>query len=922
LDELLLVIILLALSMGFVAMLLGVNSQHGERERAELARRLHELLEARRDLVALERDGWLAHSPFKRWREHHADLLRVLRPPADDSEAAPLPHWHLLGAEERASGLEAATYLAPVVRDGQRWRTHRNNAWLDDALERNQEWFDNVLSWPLHEDQRRAILINEDNNLVMAAAGTGKTATLTARIAWAIQSRDTPADQILALAYNRKAAKELGERLEGLGIDGVECSTFHALGKRIIRSSTGRDPPVSRLADSDHERRQFLREAIVQLLKGSETFSALVRWFSSEFLELNRGTAGSGSSDDPRAGGGLSRTTRSRDGLLTIDGREVRSRSEVHIANWLTLHGIAWEYEREYRPDGQQPGGRVYRPDFYLPEHELWLEHWGITRGGRGSPEVNVRRYQLQIEWKRELHRTHGTTLLETWHEDIVGGAAPDTLARLMREHDIAMRRLTAGEFEEIAGKRRGAIPRFIDLLGQFLSLFKSGSHTWAGVAEGKSTHRGTVFLQLFRPVFEAYEARLQSEEAIDFDDMIVQARRLVDEGRFAGPWTQILVDEFQDASATRLGLVLALRHQHENGRLFVVGDDWQSIYRFAGSDLSLFLDHEEQLGVTKRTDLTQTWRLLRSVAHASATFVTRNPAQLEKEVRPRPGTSDDNGVRITWVGIGERNGQGITIAFDDILSAQAESESGINQQPDVLVLARYRFVLEQDDVRTALRRYREKGLNITSSTVHAAKGLEADHVVVLDMVAGIMGFPSEISDDPLLDMVLAEPDPHPYGEERRLFYVAMTRTRNRCYLVAPSAQPSPFIKELLESPSEFVPDVLQIGIRAPLHRCAECLEVSVVRVTKGPYSDYWACSRHPACDGRLRDCPVCEGAPLVPVGDPPFARFECSECGEGAVGCPECGRGHKLERSGRYGTFWSCSSWRQDGTGCDYKFG
>ena len=76
-------------------------------------------------------------------------------------------------------------------------------------------------------------------------------------------------------------------------------------------------------------------------------------------------------------------------------------------------------------------------------------------------------------------------------------------------------------------------------------------------------------------------------------------------------------------------------------------------------------------------------------------------------------------------------------------------------------------------------------GLILPSKTIHSAKGLEADYVIVADLNSKLFGFQSELESDPIINLVLSETDPYPNSEERRLFYVALTRAKEQTHLLA-----------------------------------------------------------------------------------------------------------------------------------------
>ncbi|MTV28710.1 AAA family ATPase, partial [Nitriliruptoraceae bacterium ZYF776] len=129
-----------------------------------------------------------------------------------------------------------------------------------------------------------------------------------------------------------------------------------------------------------------------------------------------------------------------------------------------------------------------------------------------------------------------------------------------------------------------------------------------------------------------------------------------VEAGRYRSPYRHILVDEFQDISLGRARLIKALKRQHPDARLFAVGDDWQSIYRFAGSDIHIMRNFGREFGGTFAgtkdvhctIDLGRTFRSVDKIALSAQKFVLRNPAQITKTVVPA-GTTDQPAIRVVW---------------------------------------------------------------------------------------------------------------------------------------------------------------------------------------------------------------------------------------------------------------------------------
>ena len=375
---------------------------------------------------------------------------------------------------------------------------------------------------------------------------------------------------------------------------------------------------------------------------------------------------------------------------------------------------------------------------------------------------------------------------------------------------------------------------------------------------------------------------------------MIVAARERVEEKSYLSPYRFILVDEFQDISAGRARFLKALAGQR-GAELFLVGDDWQSIYRFAGSDPQIMIDCEIHFGATARTALDRSYRLNSSVLSVSTAFVTQNPDQIKKSMRPAKAVP---GPRVS-ISYAEDEA-----ALPGLLRAIREEWTG-ERRPTVQILGRYRRLRP-----AALARIRSefRDLDLDFMTVHAAKGLEADYIVVPGLSDETYGFPAQIADDPILDLVLPANERFEHAEERRLFYVALTRAREHVYLIADRERPSVFAKELTEGKAGNPRSAVSvIGSPPPEPDCPGCHAGFVRRQTSGRTGDrFFGCSNFPNCEWTSPACDTCGDGYIDATRD-------CSSegCDASWGACPQCDDGVLLRREGRRGPFFGCSRWR-----------
>ena len=773
-----------------------------------------------------------------------------------------------------------------------RAREKANKARIANELSRSRTLFDTIEAMPLTEEQRHAVVLDDHRNLVVAAAGSGKTSVIVAKAGWLIKRGYRRPSELLLLAFARDARQEMRQRIRNrLGpaaARGVTVRTFHSLGLSIIGQAEGRRPALAPSAESAQALFELLKGIVADLLADGGLSGTLLEWFRDQFAPYK-------SEHEFRNWGEYWNYIRRHD-IRSLKGEKVKSYEECEIANYLYLNGIAYEYEAAYEHDTATPDKRQYQPDFHLPDHGIYIEHFGLDAEGKTAPFVDNDKYRREMEWKRRVHEEHGTALIETFSHEHSDGNLLRNLAKKLGAHDVVLAPIPRDDLFGVL-EQQGRIDPFTRLLVTFLQHFKGSRRSFAEIARRASSlagrKRAEAFLAVFRPVFERYQESLARAGTIDFHDMINRATDLVESGRYRSPFGYIMVDEFQDISPARARLLKALLDSAPNAQLFAVGDDWQAIYRFGGSDIAVMREFETWFGDYMRIDLETMFRTDDRIAKVATDFVLCNPAQIRKTVRPMR-KSDRPAVHL---GLPERKGISLLMEALDKIAEDAGRHDGTSS---VLLLGRYRHLRPRNMGRLA-QRY--PGLRFTYRTVHRSKGLEADYAVVLGLCSGKHGFPSEITDDPLLDLVLAAPEAHPNAEERRLLYVAITRARRQVYLLAEGGPPSSFARELLHGRYD-----LKVFGRLPQADapCPQCKEGRLER-RENPRSGstFFGCSNWPYCSLTRPPCPNCGIGLTERKGD----HHRCRDCGELLEPCPDCD-GWMETRMGQYGRFLGCSNW------------
>lgn len=815
--------------------------------------------------------------------------------------------------------------MRAIYVDPEQERERLVEAFVAQEFVQRREFLDTVESRPLTERQRLACIRDDDANLVLAGAGCGKTSVIVGKAGLLLESGAAKPEEILILAYNRLAAKDTQRRIdERLAHQkGITAKTFHALGLEIIGQATGTRPSVSDLVEDEMIFASKIAEWIKELLKHPgwrKSFDSFVCSHATPYrYPFEFGTLG-----DYLA------YLQEHDSLRTLRGDKVRSQEERQIADFLYLNGVDYFYERPYEHPTANARYAQYKPDFYLPAFGIYLEHFAIDEQGHTPRFIDQDKYLEGMAWKRELHQTHGTHLVESYSYWARDGALLDHLEDLLTREGVTFCPVPASMYldldneadqeadeeadeeadVEIERRDRKRKPKtffqkFVELIKRFLSLFKSSGRTpdelLKAATKKSDAPRACAFLELFDPVLRRYERELTDTGTIDFDDMILEATRLVQTGAATPRYRYVLVDEFQDISRARARFVRALVAAVPDSSLFCVGDDWQAIYRFAGSEVALIRDFPEHFGAASTTALDLTFRFHNQIERLASRFILKNPAQVTKDVGTLRQAGPD-AICLVW------HKQNMATAVRHCLDTIAEIAA---PGARVMILGRYRHLQGKIDLTVLGKAF--PSLNIDYRTIHASKGLEADHVIVIGLDQDRFGFPSQIASDPLLDLVLPDAEAFEHAEERRLFYVAVTRAKHQVYLVADMDKPSPFITELVVENGttyHFVETSVGIGPENnyPIETCTSCrsgrMQLAVNRTTG---DSYFRCSNYPACPETAPLCKRCNRAPYLRERDV----VHCPACGHVEATCPKCDTGRLVERvNRRNGTiFWGCSN-------------
>lgn len=806
------------------------------------------------------------------------------------------------------------------IHENLRIREERNERYKQAELEKFGSLLSNINGHSLDAQQRKAVVTDEYSNLVIAGAGSGKSLAVVGKVKYLVEGKGIDPADILVTSFTRASVSDLARKISDAGIDGVAAKTFHKIGLEILGEvSVANENALSRSVQ------KYLSETLAQ---DSLQAAAFIEFFGLRHLaECGREADVSAEEHMAALKAADLRTLKGMvscpdENLDTFQGERVKSVEELLIANFLFLNGVEYEYEKAYTAeipeDLKEQGRRAYQPDFYLVDYDIWLEHFGINASGR--PEwiknaVEQQKYVDNMKWKREVHQRCGTKLIESysyWNEDQnLLNKVSELLTRNgvelkpdpVRNAENCRRLLRDRSFYDSIGK----------LLSTFISLAKSNNESPENIGDrARERYRGNgamwrrfeLFMTFAEPIMKEYTRGLREKNEVDFDDMINLAADKVREKGVPDSYKYIIVDEYQDISKSRLGLILAIREKTD-AKLMCVGDDWQAIYRFAGSDVTLFTNFERLVGYHEKLRIERTYRNSQQLVDVASRFVLKNPDQIPKNMVALPEKSLETPINI--VGVDDRQ-SAFLFALNNILSLPnmggkitvlGRNKADIGRVfPEEVPHGSVRIVPAsklhgEAGSADAMIYYRYEGapseIAIEYRTVHKSKGLEADNVIVANLENSMYGFPNMIEDDPILDLLLADSDNYPFSEERRLFYVAITRTKNSVWLVCPSdvggRGQSQFVTELREEGGSAVGYYCVPSDREAA-RCPRCGGALIVRTNDATGEQFVGCTNYPFCDMTYKDVRVIADNATCPECGGHLTRRRNGKTGEEFLGC------------------------------------
>jgi DNA helicase-4 len=680
----------------------------------------------------------------------------------------------------------------------------KEKEYIENQIKKYHDLFHNYGEYPLNRKQQEAVVKNQKYNQVIAAAGTGKTTVLAYRIKYLIEEGIEP-ERILAITYSNKAAEEMQIRLkEKFNITEVNVNTIHSFANSIVNEES--DYKLSTVNPNDII--NIVEGGYNQFLNSNQEFRGYFYKFLSHQDDEYLDEADFEEKTEYLA---AMRTKK----YETLKGEKVKSMAEKAIADFFFLYNIKYQYEKIAEWADKSDDKVVYQPDFYLTEYDIYLEHLGINRKNEVPEwfEWSSVEYLAKRKWAQAQFKKHNKTLLETFDYDYQEGNLEAILKEKLKRNGVKLKKRNFEEFLDAVNDVNSYT--LLDDYKKFINTAKTNNVKVDQIEAllTRGFEKQYYFAKSAAMLYQYYEDYLEENRKIDFNDMIYKAAAILKENpqKYQKRYDHLLVDEFQDVSLGHIEIIKQFFEGDSKVKLFCVGDDWQSIYSFQGSDPKYFIDFEKYFGKSAKTYLVDNYRCPSSVLEAGNSLIDNNKHKIEKKVKANNPAETIPKLHI--LSDSNRYKHRVVNYTVNLVKKYLAEE---NEPKDIMIICRYdgaapfleeikeklkeagiSYIGKGDDYYNAAdnSQWPENAVSIFS--VHQSKGREADNVILLHMVKDDnFSFPTVDKESKLIEPVKLNKINH-LEEERRLFYVAITRASKNLDILTQSNNLSPFVKEI-----------------------------------------------------------------------------------------------------------------------------
>lgn len=672
-------------------------------------------------------------------------------------------------------------------------RKQNNERYIKQKIETEKQYFQNMFKTidkniKLDEEQIKIILTDEDYQMVIAGAGAGKTTTITAKVNYLIEKQNIKDEEILIISFTNKAVNELKERINKDFKHNVKIQTFHKFGYDIIKNNTKTPPKIE--TENGKIIEKYIEQQLINNPKQLKTFLDFFIYYfeiSEEYIIMNDYEIYNNYKNKTKYPTLKQKieyittnTKTSEQQNKTLKQEYTQNINETKIANYLYMNNIEYQYKKQY------PYKETYIPDFTITykNQNYYIEQFNINK-------INKFKYKNNIKKIKKIHKKHKTKLIEIYEGDIL-----EQLQEQLKKYKIEQNEKQIEEiFKKLTKENDKTYKKFTNLCKTFITLFKSKGYQEEDLNKINIKNKRTkLFINFMKGLYEYYQTTLIKQNKIDFDDMINLANKIITtKQNIKLKYKYIIIDEYQDISECRYNLIKNIS-QKLNNKIMVVGDDWQCIYSFAASNINLFTQFKENVQYCEIQKITKTYRNSQELIDIAGQFIQQNNSQIKKHLI-------SNKTLINPITI-------LKYKPKQKIKKLIESLNYIikkyGEQKNILILGRYTFdkneIIDNKNIKEQNNKIiytKYPNTQIDYMTIHSAKGLGYDNIIIINAKDETLGFPSKIKTDPILEQLITIDKTIKYSEERRLFYVALTRTKNEVIILTPKKNSSIFIKEI-----------------------------------------------------------------------------------------------------------------------------
>lgn len=719
--------------------------------------------------------------------------------------------------------------ILKIINDKNKLLRKHNRKYVDNKLIKYKSYFDNMFNdinknIILDKSQREAIICDEDNLLVLSGAGSGKSTTISAKVKYLINVKNIKPDKICVITFTKKAKEELDYKINKIFNSNVDIYTFHSLGLKIIKyyyknkdidiiDEKGQYKIICDYIKNnlfkDKDKFSLFFEAFKNKTSFSEEYKLFDNYYDYHNYMYKRKYINSNTTMDNYI---KEQAKRRRNYLKTLNGEYCKSKEEVDIANFLYLNNIDYQYEKSYK---KLDNLKIYKPDFYIEQNNNYnyIEHFGIDKVNKTNnhyTKEELTNYLKNMKLKEKYHCDEKIEdLFIITYSKVLGkrnylSVLKDSLIKKgyflsKKDNNLVYERLKDTSEDRY-------INNFVNrIVIPFISYFKRSNYKLDDFKNIKTDNDLlNKQIRVISDIYLNYESKLREKNLIDFEDMINISYKVmpyIKEKNLGVDYKYIIIDEYQDVSMQRFNLTKRIEELFKS-KIIAFGDDYQTIFGFSGSRIDLMTEFRNYLSDAKQIPIPNVYRNSQELIDVATKFINKNSKQIRKKLISNKRLINPIELYI----YNDSNYINTNINKSIILSNILDKIYLSNNKSNVLLLERY-----NNDIDTILNNNlfirknheniiykKHEDMKIDYLTIHKSKGLEYDNCILINAIDDKYGFPSKIEDEEIIKLLKPKIEENIfYPEERRLFYVAMTRTKNKLYILVPKSKTSSFIREI-----------------------------------------------------------------------------------------------------------------------------